>query len=83
MVCQAAKTIIMSSKSVTKVVWYILVQLKSLDNGLSLEGWEARRPESLESLALSSLPASQHYSLLAYLPFLNPNALHLKQNRVL
>jgi hypothetical protein len=58
----------MSPKNVTKVVLYIFVQLSSLNNAMSLEGWEARRPESLEALALSSLPASQPYSFLAYLP---------------
>jgi len=36
MPCQAAKTSVMSPQNITKVVWYILVQLSSLSNTMSM-----------------------------------------------
>jgi len=57
MACQAAKTSVISPKNITKVVWYILVQLGSLNNTMSLEGWEARKPGSFRAFKASSFPA--------------------------
>jgi hypothetical protein len=57
----------MSHTNITKVMWYIFVQLSSLNNTMSPEGREARRPESLDDFTLSSLRASQPYSFLSYL----------------
>jgi hypothetical protein len=39
------------------VVWYILVQLSSLNNTMLLEGWEARKLRSFRAVKPSSFPA--------------------------